>query len=175
MSNRAFIAAALLLMAPGAIRAQENPQPAAECAAGAGAAYRRCALWMDGRRVRRGAEGAIIAERGFFSPLRLTRVVEGDSAQLYARAFERDTRRAGAYGLLSAVLMVGGVLVLDAYDCDRDPTLGVCTNADDNYNLGAAALFLGGVVVGGVSGWYEQRAGRNASRAVFWHNANFAR
>lgn len=40
---------------------------ATECAAGAGAMYQRCALWMDGRRVRGGADGAArAANRAIF-------------------------------------------------------------------------------------------------------------
>jgi hypothetical protein len=37
------------------------------------------------------------------------------------------------------------------------------------------AFGIGAVVTGVISGVLQQRAARAANRAIFWHNANFAR
>jgi hypothetical protein len=173
VATGAAVAGSLLAFAP-AVSAQATG-PATECAAGAGASYQRCALWLDGRRVRRGADGAVVGEPGFFSPLRLTRIVEGDSALTEARRFERSTATSGVFGLLSALSLSGAWIVVDSHDCRRDPTIGVCTTTDDAYTAGAIALLAGGLVSGIISGVFQRRASRAANRAVFWHNANFAR
>ncbi|HEX4936394.1 MAG TPA: hypothetical protein VFV33_24600, partial [Gemmatimonadaceae bacterium] len=127
---------------------QDPAARAGECAAGPGASYTRCALWIDGPRVRQGAEGVVIGKPGFFRPLRLTRLVQGDSALHYARGFERNTARAGGFAFLSLAFGVAAIVVIDAYDCNRDAFLGVCTNSDDESTLGAVALLAGGLVTG---------------------------
>jgi hypothetical protein len=167
------VAGSLVAFAPAA--SAQATGPATECAAGGGASYQRCALWLDGRRVRRGADGAVVGEPGFFSPLRLTRLVEGDSAVMEARRFERNSTTAGVFGLLSALSLAGAWIVVDSYECRRDPTVGVCTTSDDAYTTGAIAFLAGGLVSGIISGVYQRRAARAANRAVFWHNSNFAR
>lgn len=173
--GRIVVVGALASTSLPSFAAAQVSGPASECAAGAGAAYQRCALWLDGRRVRRGVEGAVVAEPGFFSPTRLTRVVEGDSATKYARSYERNTTRSGVFGLLSGLMIGAAWIVADAYECDPDPTFGICTNTDDNYGIASIALIAGGFASAIVSGVLQQRAGRAASRAIFWHNANFAR
>ena len=165
----------LLLATPiAAAAAQDAATQAAECSA-SGASYVRCGLWLDGLRVRRGGEGVVVAKPGFFRPLRLTQVVQGDSAVHYARGFERNTARAGGFGLLSAAFVVAGFIVADSYDCDRDEFIGVCTNSDDGTTVAGIGLLVGGLVSGIISGVFQQHARRDASRSVFWHNASFAR
>lgn len=155
--------------------AQDVPQPAGECAAAAGASYVRCALWIDGQRVRRGGEGVVVGRPGFFRPLRLTRLVQGDSALHYARGFERNTARAGGFGLLSLGFVVGAYVVAASHDCDPDPVFPVCSNSDDEYVAGAVALLAGGLVSGIVSAVFQNHARRDASRSVFWNNSVYAR
>jgi hypothetical protein len=175
MTYTRLFTALLLLATPIAAAAGQDPAiPAAECSA-SGASYMRCALWIDGQRVKRGAEGVVVGKPGFFRPLRLTQLVQGDSAMHYARGFERNTARAGGFGLLSAAFLVAGYIVADSYDCDRDAFLGVCTNSDDESTFTAVGLIVGGIVSGIVSGVFQQHARRDASRSVFWHNARFAR
>lgn len=175
--NRAVVAGAFGLVATLATQspAQQVPGPATSCAEGVGAPYRRCALWLDGRRVRRGAEGAVVAEPGFFMSPRLTGIVEGDSAMAQARAFERNSNRSIVFGVLSGLMFVGAWSVAEAFDCRPDPTFGFCTTTDDNYGLAAAGLLVGGIVSGIASTVLQQRANRAAARAIFWHNSNFAR
>jgi hypothetical protein len=174
MATGSLMAIASLAAALSGAAAQETG-PATECAAGGGAAYQRCALWMDGRRVRRGVDGAVVAEPGFFSPLRLTRVVQGDSAVAQAARFERNTTAAGVFGVLSAASLAGALILADRYECRPDPFLGACTTSDDAFTAGVLAFAVGGVVTGIISGILQHRAGRAASRAIFWHNSNFAR
>jgi hypothetical protein len=166
---------ALAALPIASARGQDAPQPSAECAAGAGASYTRCALWIDGPRVRQGAEGVVVGKPGFFRPLRLTRLVQGDSALHYARGFERNNARAGGFAFLSLAFGVASYVVIDSYDCNRDAFLGVCTNSDDESTMGALALLAGSLVTGIVSGVFQNHARRDASRSVFWHNAAYAR
>ena len=171
---RLFIASVLLATPVTTVAAQETLAQTTECSA-SGASYMRCALWIDGQRVRRGPEGVVVGRPGFFRPLRLTPLVQGDSAVHYAHGFERNTARAGGFGLLSAAFIVSAFIVADSWDCDRDTTLGICTNNDDGVNATAIGLLAGGLVSGIVSSVFQHHARRDASRSVFWHNANFAR
>ena len=166
-----------LLMGFAPAAAAQDAGPATECAGGSsvGAAYQRCALWLDGRRVKRGAEGAIVAKPGFFSPLRLTRVVQGDSAVAQAARFERYTAASGFFGLLSGASIAGALILADRYECRPDPLVGACTTTDDAWTAGTIAFAAGGLVTGIISGVLQQRAARAANRAIFWHNSNFAR
>ena len=174
MKVTCLLAATLLTLPIATLAGQDAPAQSSECAA-SGATYVRCALWIDGQRVRRGAEGVVVGRPGFFRPLRLTQLVQGDSAVHYARGFERNTAKAGGFGLLSAAFVIAGFIVADSYDCNRDEFLGVCTNGDDDETFTALGLLAGGLVSGIVSGVFQSHARRDASRSVFWHNANFAR
>jgi hypothetical protein len=83
-----------------------------QCADSAGpAAYVRCGLWLDGTRVRRGSDAAVVAQPGFFAPARLSRVVAGDSARAYAVQYERNARRSYWLGTLSGVLLGAAYVV----------------------------------------------------------------
>ena len=170
----AVVQGSLVVFAPDVEAQGTGTTTAAECAAGAGPTYQRCALWMDGRRVRRGADGAVVGEPGFFSPLRLTRLVEGDSAVAHAARFERNTAGAGLFGFLSALSFAGAVITTEAYDCEPN-SLGICTNDDDAVSTGVIAFLAGGIVTGIISGVMQTRAARAANRAIFWHNSNFGR
>jgi hypothetical protein len=163
------------LVIPAATDAQDPPQPATECAAGVAAPYLRCALWIDGSRVRRGAEGVVIAQPGFFRPLRFARHVQGDSAVHYARSFERNAGRAGGFAALSAAFLVAAYIVADNYDCEPQSVFGLCTNSDDDEALTVGLLAGGALVSAIISGVFQRRATHAAGRSILWHNANFAR
>src|SRR5881392_2621186 len=75
--------------------------------------YRRCALWMDGNRVRRGEDGVFVGRPGFLRPMALTRLVAGDSAMSYAALFEHRSRQSGAFLIAGGALMAAGLIVLD--------------------------------------------------------------
>ncbi len=156
--------------------AQNAPQPATKCAEGVASPYLRCALWLDGRRVRRGDEGAIVGEAsGFFQRLPLPRLVQGDSAQWYARRYSTQVRRARAFGITGIVLTVANTIYFSSWDCNRNPPIGYCENGDDK-----ALTITAGLLLGSFAGYLGEaislaHATRSASRAVWWHNANFAR
>jgi hypothetical protein len=167
----------MLAIAPGTSPARgQTPAPAAaQCADSIGpAAYQRCALWLDGTRVRRGSDGAVVARPGFFAPARLSRVVAGDSARAYAALYERNARRSYLLGALSGALLVAAYIVADSYDCARG-IFGVCTNADDSHALATLGLTVAGAVTLVASVPFTVRATRAMGRAVWWHNARFAR
>ncbi|HYC51822.1 MAG TPA: hypothetical protein VEB19_11985 [Gemmatimonadaceae bacterium] len=171
-----FVAAAVLAVVPvpGA-GAQDAPQPATECAVGASAAYVRCALWIDGARIRRGSDGAIVAQPGFFRPPRLARLVQGDSAVHYGRSFERNSSRSLVFGVISGLLLGTAWVVADQYNCNPESMFGICTNNDDDEALTIGLLALGSLASGITSGVFQVKARRAGARSVFWHNANFAR
>ena len=80
--------------APAPSRAQEpTAAPTATCAEARPAAYDGCALFLEGRLLKRGALGTVIAKPGFWRPLPLIAEVGGDSAVRYARGFERNAFR----------------------------------------------------------------------------------
>ncbi len=156
-------------------RSQDAPQPATECAAGASAAYVRCALWIDGARIRRGSDGAIVAQPGFFRPPRLARLVQGDSAVHYGRSFERNSSRSLVFGVISGLLLGTAWVVADQYNCNPESMFGICTNNDDDEALTVGLLALGSLASGITSGVFQVKARRAGARSIFWHNANFAR
>jgi hypothetical protein len=137
--------------------------------------YVQCALWYDGRELRRGSDGAIIERPGFWGTMSLTRHLVGDSAQAYGRSFERNMGRSRALSLTGMALFIAGTSVFNAYECRPEPTFGHCTTRDDEYVMGSALLIGAGTVALIVSVPFTIRATRSAARAVWWHNAGFAR
>src|SRR5690348_999025 len=67
--------------------------------------YRRCALWMEGDKVRRGEEGTIVARQFLIMPPKLSRWVVGDSALAYANLFERRHKQSTALYVLGVALV----------------------------------------------------------------------
>src|SRR5437868_652604 len=55
-------------------------------------AFDHCALTLKHTRLERGSGGDVIARREFLRPIQLSQFVAGDSAQRYARNYERNTR-----------------------------------------------------------------------------------
>jgi hypothetical protein len=161
-----------LAMVPAA-----SAQSSAPCSApvASSADYGRCALWLDGNRLRQGKTGEVVTKTGFFSPMRLTDHVIGDSAQAYARSYTRNTRRATTLSLIGTALIAAAYIVADSYDCDPEPSFGFCTTGDDNYVFTTVALAVGGIgfTIAGVP--FTLRARRHASQSVLWHNERFAR
>src|SRR5262245_4800449 len=77
--------------------------------------YARCALWLEGRSLRRGTDAVPIARHGLFWPVRLTPYLMGDSARSYGQVYDRNARRANVLGLASVVLAVAAVAVPMSY------------------------------------------------------------
>jgi hypothetical protein len=155
-------------------RAQTAPgtPPCADSAGGA--SYRQCALWLDAGVVRRGAAGAIIARPGFFRPMPLTRVVSGDSARTHAARYEVNAQRSNVLGAAATLLLVAAYVVADSYDC-APVQFGICSNADDSHGVAVGALAIGSGLGLLASVPFGIRARRASARAIWWHNAQFAR
>jgi hypothetical protein len=154
-----------------------NAQPDASCTASVAASgeYGRCALWLDGNRLKRGKSGETLTRPGFLRPMRLLDHVTGDSAQAYARSYARNTRTATTLSLIGTALLAAAYIVADSYDCDPEPSFGFCTNGDDNYVFTTIALTVGAIGFGIASAPFTLRARRHAAQAVLWHNERFAR
>jgi hypothetical protein len=168
--------AAVALCLTGAIPSARGQAPSAQlpCADSAGVGlYGHCALWLDGNVVRRGAAGEIVARPGFFRPMRLARLVSGDSARIYAARYETNTRRSIVLGAASTLLFVAAYVIADSYDCARR-IFGICSRSDDADAVSVAALAIGSGLALIASVPFSIRARRAGARAIWWHNARFA-
>jgi hypothetical protein len=153
--------------------AQAAVSDAVACADSAPApgSYARCALSIDGSHVRRGAEAVTIAGPGFFKPLRLTRVVVGDSALAYAAKFEKRSKQSGVLGLLAAGLWVASdIRARDA--CASGHVCHAFMGEGDDVAFG---LLVGSLATLAISVPFQVSGRRAMSRAIWWHNARFAR
>ena len=138
-----------------------------------GADYARCALWFDGHNVHQGANGRVVAQPGYWSPMQLTHLVVGDSAQRYALAYEHEMRAAQTLWAVGTGLSVAAAISMGSYECGTRFATGGCSNGDDGHYMTAAALFIGSEVLLAVKGRVAHAAERAAEKAVWWHNARF--
>lgn len=177
---RVILAALLAMVAARSgiaqtVPAHDTAAARGACADSVSASYARCALWFNGRSLRRGTGENVIARAGLFRPMPLARHLIGDSARWYGQSYERNVRRANVLNFAGAAISLAGIVVLNSYRCEPDPTLGYCTRRDDAYGFAAAGLFGIGTLVQLGSVPFTLRAGRAASRALWWHNANYGR
>jgi hypothetical protein len=171
MVGATFACLALLLAA-----ASINPRPivAQEAAvADSSCTYDRCALWLDGTRLRRGTRGGLVARNGLFTPRPLLRYVTGDSAVYYAMRYEHAVKRSAILAGIGAFALVAGTIVTIAResDCPAFP-FRACVGAND---VTAMSLVLGGEIALLVSLPFTKRARQSHARALLWHNHQFAR
>src|SRR4051812_30422510 len=99
------------------------------CAEGSAmASYSRCALMLDGNKVRRGIEATEVGRPGFFAPIPMERLVAGDSAKKYAARYALRSKQAMWIGTIGAAALSAGLILahneshldcLDAF-CSRD-------------------------------------------------------
>ena len=157
----------------GSAGAQDSRSDAVACADTTPSAglYRRCALWDDGTRIRRGEEGVVVAAPRFLAPIAMTRAVRGDSAMAYARLYERRAKQGGALVIVGAALMGAGIAVLANRECQ--PTFIGC-DYRDNGDWVAGSLYVPGLVLSVAGGITISRARRAKGRAIWWNNARFA-
>jgi hypothetical protein len=140
--------------------------------------YERCALWLDGARLVRGARAELVAKPGWFRSPPLARFVSGDSAGWYAARYERASGRANALSNVGTLAMLGaiGIAYLRDRGCDSGPYPWVSSCRDgDALHVTTAVMFTGGMVALYGSIPFSRRAGRHRARALWWHNAQFAR
>ena len=131
--------------------------------------YRRCALWMEGTKVRRGEEGVVVARQLFIIPPRLSRVVAGDSAVAYANLFERRSKQGTAMAILGGILVA--ISVANA-ECGGD--YNGCAY-DWGFDSPGFPLLVAGTISVGIGAHFQVRAMRSAAKAVWWNNSRFAR
>ena len=96
------------------------------------------------------------------------------SARAYASLYEGNARRPYLLGALSGALLGAAWVVANSYDC-APGFFGYCTNSDDNYALGSVGLAIGSAVALVASVPFTIRATRAMGRAVWRHNARYAR
>jgi hypothetical protein len=135
--------------------------------------YRRCALWIEGRNGRRGEEGTIVGRPGFFRPVAMTRIVAGDSAQMYAMQFERRMKQATTLQFIGGALLATAVGILDSRDCQQN-IIGGC-DYRDNLDWVAGSLAVGGIVIAIPRMILQVKAQRAGAKAVWWNNERFSR
>jgi hypothetical protein len=131
--------------------------------------YRRCALWMEGMKVRRGEEGVVVARQMFIIPPRLSRVVAGDSALAYANLFERRSKQSTAMAILGGVLMA-----ISVANAECGGAYSGCAY-DWGFDSPGFPLLVAGAVSVGISAHFQVRAMRAGAKAVWWNNSRFAR
>jgi hypothetical protein len=158
---------AVSFTAPAASRAQEpTASPTATCADATPGSYDSCALFLDGRRLKQGVQGAVVATPGFWKPLPLTAAVGGDSALFYARRFERNALRGDATSVATGLLMVGGLFV--TRPCRFNSTCG-------SRFLTGGSMMLSGSLLGIVSLTLQRHAESDAARAIWFNNSRYSR
>jgi hypothetical protein len=156
------------LAAPAVSRAQEpTAARTATCAEAGAAAYDGCALFLEGRLLKRGALGTVVATPGFWRPLPLIAEVGGDSAVRYARSFERNALRGKVTGVAGGLLVVSGLFL-------TRPARSHGSNDFARLETGAG-LTLSGLVLGFVSSSSNRHAASDAARALWWNNSRYSR
>src|SRR5262249_35803113 len=126
-----------------------------------------CALFLAGRRLKQGSQGAVVATSGFWRPLPLTANVGGDSAVYYARRFERNDFRAGMVSASTGVLVLSGLLLTRPCRFHSDCGSGRFVTG--------GSMIISGTILGMFSKALHHDAERDATRALWWNNARYSR
>lgn len=130
--------------------------------------YDRCALWIDGGAVRRGAVGTVVLRDGFFRPMRLAAYVgDADSSGIWASRFEQRDGTGQTLvvaGLISMALGFGS-----HYLRARHVVLG----SDDANSLEAVAI-VGGYLAFFGGDFVRSTARPYRARAIWWYNRRCA-
>jgi hypothetical protein len=152
---------------PAHAHAQTAPAADSACT------YERCALRLEGRRLLRGLHDERVTESRIFTPRRLLPFVTGDSARLYASRYERDARRASLLSGVGALLLLGAYVGTRNLSSECGPSEGCAGH--DALRVASGAAAVGAIVSFGASLRFGFGATRAESRALWWHNAQFAR
>src|SRR5262252_1561417 len=150
-------------------RAQEaSPAPSSfttrTCTESGTGSYDACALFLEGRQLKRGSLGTVVATPGYWRPLPLVAEVGGDSAIWYARRFEHNAFRGKNIGTAGALLAFGGLFFIRPSH-GRPPDLA-------RFEAGAG-MMLSGMVLGFVSSSFDRHAASDAARAIWWNNSRY--
>ena len=136
--------------------------------------YTACALWYDGREVRRGADGESVGRPAFLRPIALTHLVVGDSAKIYAMKFERRTRQATGLLIAGEVLIAGGFAIANTDRCTTNPSGPCDSQRFDTGIVGLASALVGlGCEIASLPLMWS--ANRAIGKAIWWNNRRYAR
>lgn len=141
--------------------------------ANAAATYARCALMLEGGVVRRGIDAVAVGRPGVFRPIRLERLVVGDSARMFARNYERRARQGNFLTAVGAALMITGLVISDEHNAPDCPPGIFCE--DTRNETAAVGLVIAGAGISVISLPFHLKAQRASVRAIWWNNARFAR
>ena len=141
---------------------------AASCASSGSqpGAFDHCKLTLERTRLKQGTSGDVIARLGFLRPIRLTQFVVGDSAQRYARSYERNTRIAMRIEAVGVGLFVSSLLAsrgCTSIFCARNPSHGATRTAE-----------LAGVAIVAIGIPFQIHGRHEGYKAVAFHNAALA-
>ena len=140
---------------------------AQEGAADSACTYDRCGVWLERNRLRQGISGRVVAQAGFFRPLRLAPLMTGtDSAALLARRFDGRSAAANRWNVGGLAAMATGIGMY--YARTRRGHL-----ANDDATVGEGALAFGGVAAIYISVVVGYTAAPMRDRAVWWYNRRF--
>jgi hypothetical protein len=131
--------------------------------------YRRCALWMEGSKVRRGEDGAVVTRQFLIMPPKLSHFVVGDSALAYANLFERRSKQSTALYVLGVALVA-----ISIANAECGGQYNGCAY-DYGFDSPGFPLLIAGAVAGGLGAHFRVRATRAGQQAIWWNNARFAR
>jgi hypothetical protein len=169
--NRSIAAVAFAFAAAPVVGAQTVAQAGRpttlQCDTNASApgAFRHCALSLEHMQLKRG--GDVVSRAGLVRPIKLTRFVTGDSAQHYARAYERDTRRA------NTVMAIGTSLALTAFMANRMCNTPACMSAP--HHSGTRVTEIVGVSLVAFSIPLRVYGRHQGYKAVAFHNDSLGR
>ena len=146
-----------------------SPLRAQDVSARAGCSYDVCALRVEEDRILRGPDGTEMGRLGWWSATRLAPlVVQSDSAQFYARQFDRHYDAGMRWTAVSGLALGVAAVVL----------LGRSHQAGGDWN-GNVLVWDSGLAVSLGTGVYGERrlklARGGLARAIWWHNRELAR
>jgi hypothetical protein len=131
--------------------------------------YMRCALWTDGRELKRGVPSEEVSHVHLLTPLALSHFVIGDSARRYALSYERNARRWLQFRYVGTMLITVGVLPSIRRPCQKPRCIGSYPSSMNR------PLVVSGAVLDLASLSFKSRAAQASTQALWWHNAPLAR
>jgi hypothetical protein len=135
-----------------------------------------CALRFDGFAVYLQDSGKRVAKAGFFTPIALGQIIQGDSARLHARQYEAGIRQSVRYTFASAFAVASAIWLGRAFDCRPSINIGMACKKSG----GVAYLTAGGLLVTSFALEFRavdhrEHGRREGKLAVAWHNAMLPR
>ena len=156
-------------LALGLVLVTANVSDAQSSGADSGCAYERCAVWLDGRSLRKGSASNVVLRDGFLRSMRLAAFVGGsDSATAWATKFESRAKTGNTMAAIGLAAMVVGFGT--QYLRVRHRPAGVI----DDGNAFEASLVFGGALTFAGGSLVRATAERHRGRAIWWYNRRFS-